>query len=208
VIPGPSDGASVTPACVRLRHWWDEGLCGLDGPVAGGEMERCSAVVQDLSAFTFDPPFNAERFCAQIAAVRGRALVRVALPQLGSPQAVWAQGLHTDYVLHGRGASPLHDAHLFLHGLGHVLLEHQGAAAVAAPADLDQLLPGLDRGSARRALRRVIYTPAEETAAEAFATRMLHRTGSWTAQHPLPGADAALLARMSSVLERRMSLTR
>ncbi|MEH0981499.1 hypothetical protein [Micromonospora sp. CPCC 205556] len=151
----------VTGACARLRRWW------LPPDPAG----RADAHDHLLDGIALPRPFDLRRFVAQLARSRGRRLVVTVAPtRLPEPRAIWCRGADADHIVVGRTRSGAHRDHLVLHGVGHMLLGHQGLPTVAGPL-ADFLGPGtLDR--LRGQLTRLTCTVEQERQAELFATRV------------------------------------
>lgn len=112
-------------------------------------------------------PFDLDAFCAEVAARRGRPLVRHAVPGLSAeaPCGLWVGTDRADHVFFDPGTSPLHAEHIVLHELAHILSGHSGGDAGIA-----RLFPDLDPAAVRRVLGRVSYTTAQEREAEMIAS--------------------------------------
>ncbi|SCF27890.1 hypothetical protein GA0074696_4028 [Micromonospora purpureochromogenes] len=162
--------------CVRLRRWWLP-ADPADGP---GEHDRL------LREITVPRPFDLRRFVLEVARARGRRLVVSSVPtRLPEPRAMWCRRGDTDHVLVGATPSRHHRDHLALHGIGHLLLGHQGVPAVAG-AIVEFLGAGtLDR--LRAQLTRLTCTDEQEREAELFATRVQLAAA---ADHRRPGAGS------------------
>ncbi|MEV3853130.1 hypothetical protein AB0J38_02265 [Streptomyces sp. NPDC050095] len=73
-----------------------------------------------------------------------------------------------DLIIFQRETTPLHQDHIVLHEVGHILADHQGL-----PVQADQwkgMLPGLGEGAIQRVLQRCTYGTQEEREAEMVAT--------------------------------------
>lgn len=134
---------------------------------------RCQARVRDL-ALEFPQPFSAEALCALIAEQRGRRLYLHPLPPLsgeGTPCGMWVATAAADHVYFEAATSPLHQDHIILHELAHMLCGHT--------------MPGLDEPTStdletapapalvQNALARTRYTSNDEQEAEMVASVIL-----------------------------------
>jgi hypothetical protein len=112
-------------------------------------------------------PFDLDAFCAEVAASRGRPLVRRPVPGLSAeaPCGMWIATDKADHVFYDPGTSPLHAEHIVLHELAHILCGHTGADGALA-----KLFPDLDPATVTRVLGRVSYTCEQEREAEMVAS--------------------------------------
>ena len=120
-------------------------------------------------------PFDLDAFCAEVAARRGRPLIRRAVPGLAAeaPCGMWIATDRTDHIFYDPGTSPLHAEHIVLHELAHILCDHSGSAGALA-----RLFPDLDPAAVRRVLGRVSYTTEQEREAEMLASLIRGRTAA------------------------------
>ena len=118
-------------------------------------------------------PFNLDAFCAEVAARRGRPLIRRPVPGLAAeaPCGMWIATDRTDHIFYDPGTSPLHAEHIVLHELAHILCDHSGSAGALA-----RLFPDLDPAAVRRVLGRVSYTTEQEREAEMVASLIRGRS--------------------------------
>jgi hypothetical protein len=123
-------------------------------------------------------PFDLDAFCAEVAASRGRPLVRRPVPGLSAeaPCGMWIATDKADHVFYDPGTSPLHAEHIVLHELAHILCGHSGADDAFA-----KLFPDLDPATVSRVLGRVSYTSEQEREAEMVASLIRGRAA------PQPG---------------------
>jgi hypothetical protein len=118
-------------------------------------------------------PFDIDAFCAEVAARRGRPLIRrpVAGLSADAPCGLWIGTAEADHVFYDPGTSPLHAEHIVLHELAHILSGHAGADGALA-----RLFPDLDPRTVHRVLGRVSYTTAQEREAEMMASLIRGRS--------------------------------
>lgn len=106
----------------------------------------------------------------------------------------------TDYVFYTIATPVLHQQHIVLHELGHLLCGHSGGCALQQSV-VGKFLPNLPVELVRRVLARSTYDETEEREAELFASLVLHRVGRSGPATGAGGADAAGLARLRSAFD-------
>lgn len=157
---------------------------------------RCEA---RLSGLTIPDPFDLAEFCAQLSRGRDRPIVLLPMALSGGGlSGLWIRVETGDYVVYEESTTPLHQVHIALHEIGHLLCEHRSVAPL--PADhLDRLFPTLDPDTVRRGLGRTGYSSDEESEAELLASLILQRTRV----RALPPAPAqAVPPQVAEVLRR------
>jgi hypothetical protein len=149
-----------------------------------GLRRRCE---QRLRHTRIPSPFDLDAFCGEVAARRGRPLIRRPVPGLSAdaPCGLWIGTDTTDHVFYDPGTSPLHAEHIVLHELAHILSGHEGSGGALA-----RLFPDLDPATVRRVLGRVSYTSAQEREAEMMASLIRGRS----AQPPRTTTDRVVEA--------------
>jgi hypothetical protein len=161
---------------------------------------RCEKVVD---AIEMPVPFDADELCARIATRRSRPidLRAMAMPADG-PCGVWVSTAGRDYILYERETSGLHQEHIKLHELGHLLSEHK-TTTVLAPETSKLLLPNLDPAVVNRILQRAHYSAAEEREAEMIASLILERANRWRPESEWAGPveAAGIRQRLGRALE-------
>ena len=128
---------------------------------------------RQLRGIRIPDPFDLDAFCEEIAARRGRPLLRTPVPGLAAeaPCGLWVGTAHADHVFYDPGTSPLHAEHIVLHELAHILCGHSGITGA-----LPQLFPDLDPATVTKVLGRVSYTSAQEREAEMMASLIRGRS--------------------------------
>ncbi|MFB9904770.1 ImmA/IrrE family metallo-endopeptidase [Allokutzneria oryzae] len=120
-------------------------------------------------------PFDAAAFVETLARQRGRPIELVELPTRPStPCGVLAATDRADYIFYAADTSALHQEHILLHELGHLLCGHAGDAVVDS-AVASVLVPNLSTDLVRRVLGRTSYSEEKEQEAELLASLILHR---------------------------------
>ncbi|MDM4723307.1 hypothetical protein QTQ03_28290 [Micromonospora sp. WMMA1363] len=137
---------------------------------------RCERI---LSGLDLPEPFDIDELCQRLGEQRGRPihLVPIELPP-GGACGMWASTAHFDAIFYQANTSPLHQAHIQAHEIGHMICDHSAIPVDGAGAAL--LLPGLDPALVRHMMERTDYTGREEREAEVLASLLLERTSSWT----------------------------
>jgi len=148
-------------------------------------------------------PFHLQAFCDRLQERRGRplSLRPVALPP-GSPSGVCVSTQATDYIFYEASTSSLHQEHIVLHEIGHLLWGHQTCMTGSEQA-LQLLLPSLDPRVVIRMLGRGDCAGITERQAELVATLIMQRAVRRLpipAQPPL-GEDAETITRLRCTLE-------
>ncbi|MGK5685439.1 hypothetical protein [Actinoplanes sp. URMC 104] len=136
-----------------------------------GLRRRCEARLRGVRV---PDPFDLDAFCDEVAARRGRPLIRRPVPGLSAdaPCGMWIGTPRADHVFFDPGTSPLHAEHIVLHELAHILSGHSGGDATLA-----RLFPDLDPATVSRMLGRVSYTSEQEREAEMMASLIRGRSG-------------------------------
>lgn len=172
-------------------------------------LRHCEAIVATVSLPT---PFTLDALCASIGGRRGRPLRLAAHPAAaGGPCGVWVCLPDEDIICIEPRTSPLHQAHVGLHEIAHILCGHDHAADHSG--DLGEhyalrLLPGLDPTVVRRVLGRSRYDTPQEREAEIVATLLSERV-VLEALNPIPtlGVDdphvAEVLLQLAQALGRK-----
>ncbi|MFF3333692.1 hypothetical protein ACFYWX_29785 [Streptomyces sp. NPDC002888] len=149
---------------------------------------RCHTLLKDIELPT---PFSVDALCAQLALRRGRHLYLHPLPEKTAGAGacgVWLATEDTDHVFFERRTSRLHQEHIVLHEVGHMLLDHRGTDP--AP-DLVGLLPDLSPRLVRRLLARTAYSTRQEQEAEMLASLIRVKAGHPFAAHRPPRPNEA-----------------
>lgn len=141
-------------------------------------------------------PFSVEELVGRIAAVRERPILlrAVELPADG-PSGMWIATRSADHICFATGTSPLHQEHIVLHELGHLLCGHESRQP-DPDTMLRFLMPSLDPAVVRSVLGRTAYSDPEERQAEMFAMLVLERADR------LPARKRPLSPELAEVLDR------
>ncbi|KOU57382.1 hypothetical protein ADK57_39270 [Streptomyces sp. MMG1533] len=121
-------------------------------------------------------PFTVEAFCSQLAQQRNRPLHLRPGPTRSAFAGicgVWIATAGEDYIFYEAQTSRLHQEHIILHEVGHMLLEHRihdEDARHEGMGSVEALLPDLRPRSIRRFFGRTDYTTWQEREAEMLAS--------------------------------------
>lgn len=117
-------------------------------------------------------PFELPAFTAGLSARLGRPVELLPLPA-GSRGTcgVLVSTDRAEYIGYPSDTTLLHQQHIVLHEVGHLLCGHQGTGTAA----VGTLVPHLSGELIHRVLGRDAYTDVQEQEAELFASLLLHR---------------------------------
>ena len=168
---------------------------------------------QLLGTLDVRPPLDVAGLCRKMGEVRGKPIRLVSHPiPVPGPFGAWISTAAADYILFQEETTPLHQDHIVLHELGHILAGHtsdeEDDALLAelypttAPDALRRRYPDIGPDAVRRALRRTSYDTEQEREAESVATIILEWASVLNIAAPRPseggarGMDTALGARV------------
>jgi len=160
---------------------------------------RCEARLEELD---LPVPFSARMLCSMLEDKRGRPIVLRPVTSTAGPWGLWVALPGADLIFFEQATTPLHQEHIILHELCHLVCDHQ--APTIAPAEVHQLLfPDLQIETIERVLRRAGYTGEEEQEAEILASLILERFPLADSNEEMESdpKEAELLKRLASSLE-------
>lgn len=154
---------------------------------------RCRARLDELD---LPRPFDVRALCADLGSRRGRPveLVEMTLPP-GAPSGLWLSTGERDYIVYEHATSPLHQEHIILHELSHMLCGHTSASTLGEEQHASRLFPQLDPGMIRRVLGRDGYPSEEEQEAEMLASMILRRAERYRRAPRVTDSAAAVSLR-------------
>jgi hypothetical protein len=159
-----------TPLCLRL--WAVPWYSSVPALPLRPLRRRCKDLIRE---FKVPKPFDLGQFKRELERVRNRRIQFVPVKTTSkSPCGLWLAAGDTDYVFFEAATSPLHQVHIALHELGHMLWEHQGISPFTADY-LTHAMPTLDPAAMQRVLGRTTFSASEEQEAEMFATMVGER---------------------------------
>lgn len=141
-------------------------------------------------------PFDVSALCATLGRQRGRPIHLMPAALTDGLSGLWISTEHADYLVFEQATSPVHQEHIILHELGHLLCRHEGITSSSGGTRLARA------GSPRRSCR---YSVNDEVEAELVASLLRNRSGGSAATADAPtGAPAAnpcgALARLENAL--------
>jgi hypothetical protein len=165
-------------------------------------MDR-ARLLDAVASLDVPDPFDINELVRRVAQRRGRPITLRAL-RIGpdGPSGLWIALRDADLICHEADTNAVHQAHIVLHELGHMLCGHDSAGA-SPESVLRFLLPTLDPAAVSRVLHRGSYHDDEEREAERFATLVRQRAGQLPllATTPVPAEDEVVLRRIEAALE-------
>jgi hypothetical protein len=148
---------------------------------------RYDAIVRNLD---LPVPFDVRALAADLAARRGRPLILSPVVKWPGPSGLWVASPAADYIFYEQATSALHQQHIILHELSHLLCGHT-PVTVAETGVPRLLFPGIRPDAVERLLRRTGYSATDEQEAELVASLIWERAA---AQAPAEDAPAAPVA--------------
>ncbi|MGW7367116.1 hypothetical protein ACWGI8_27700 [Streptomyces sp. NPDC054841] len=109
------------------------------------------------------------------------------------PTGIWLATDSGDYVLYDAQTSPLHQEHIILHEIGHLVCDHRSGGR---DQQLYRRIDLADSESIRQALPRSRYSDLQEQEAEMIATLVLESVG----RIPAPTLLSGMLAGLESAM--------
>jgi hypothetical protein len=163
---------------------------------------RCEARARSLR---LPEPFDVRLFADALATSRGRPIFLKPVVSQAGPWGLWAATSSADYIFFESDTTPLHQEHMILHELSHLICGHRSLSTMD-PALREELFPDLSAKTLRRVLGRAAYTSADEQEAEFLASVLLERIASSRhSEMPLASAQAPdsaeILYRLATTLQ-------
>lgn len=148
-----------------------------------------------LHGIEIPDPFDLTAFCVALAEQRGRPIRLLPFERYDAdaPSGLWVQAEDADYIYFENDTTRLHQQHIVLHEIGHMLAGHLEDPSASA-SYRERYLPNLDPAMLRRILGRTSYTAEQEQEAEWFA-RELGRRISAQVEADSAGRDAITRAQ-------------
>jgi hypothetical protein len=161
---------------------------------------ECEAIIGHLN---IPVPFRLRTFCDRLEKQRKRPIfLRPTVLPPGSPSGLCVSTQAADYIFFEISTTALHQEHIVLHEIGHLLWGHETTLAVSEQA-LRLLMPALDPRVVTCMLGRGECTGVAEQQAELVATLIMQRVARRPPDltHPVSAEDAETIARLSRTLE-------
>jgi hypothetical protein len=162
---------------------------------------RCHQRVSDLLQHTGMPrPWDINEFLDRLERYRGRDIDLCAVPwTTGSNSGAWRQHRDHDVIAYPANTSGIHQDHIILHEIGHMISAHRGRC-VLSDDDAQRLAPGLTPAGFAHLLDRS-HAEIEEHEAEMIASLIHHqiRQRQPVVTEVLSPAAAHLLSRVEDI---------
>jgi len=155
---------------------------------------RCQAVIDQLA---LPHPLSVEVLCRHLAALRKRPLRLHPLPPEAATTGTCGLWLATDaedHIFYEQRTALLHQEHIVLHEIGHLLFDHK-MLALDGEAGWVMLLPDLDMSAVQQLLHRTNYATDQEQEAELFASLLGTRISE-----PWPQRPVGVLGRLEAAM--------
>lgn len=159
--------------CVRLVL-----VMSQDRDVTPSQQRDLAARCQELAtALPLPSPWDLEAFIAELAELRGRPieLRRVSSVESDSPCGALISLADRD-VIGYLPSTPLHEEHIILHEVGHLVCGHSDTKLADSPL-VAALVPDLPRELVQSVLGRSAFDATTEQEAELVASLYLYRAG-------------------------------
>lgn len=166
--------------------------------------------LQDLGIY---PPLDVEELCQALSKRRRRPLyLRPAPLERPGPSGLWVEYADMDVILYQQETTRLHQEHIILHEVGHILVAEDEEATGQAAEETDEeqdhdvfvegwanMLPVFDPEMIKRVARRCSYQDGEECTVELVATTILE----WSSLLTPLSKDPSLRRVESALGDRR-----
>lgn len=168
-------------------------------PAADAFRQRGAARLQEIP---LPSPFDVELFSEEVATRRGRPIVLRSWSNPNGLLGLYVPGATTDLIMYEQDTSPLHQEHIILHELSHLLCNHQPVVVVDTELAI-LMLRRLPTSTIRRALRRANYSSADDQEAEVLASLILERANKIGHAQPvrLDRGRHGALGRLAEIME-------
>lgn len=133
----------------------------------GRDLQKVIRAIEDLE-FDF-ADFDIERFVRHVAHRRSRTILLNAVKLDEGITGLCASGPIHDYIFYKRDTPALHQTHIILHEIGHIVLNHAPTSLDFGDLTVDAIVRQL------RNLSRLTLTPDIEWEAEQFAFQVQSR---------------------------------
>ena len=153
-----------------------------------------------LDGMALPEPFELEALCDQLGQQRGRPILVTEAPMPAGMYGAWIATAAADYIFVEQATSPVHQEHIVLHELGHLLCAHEPGSVLADQTTT--LLPNLSGEMVRRVLGRTTYSADEEREAELLASLISQKAARAEVPRPQRTEGSDVLRRLEETLGR------
>ncbi|MFI0742518.1 hypothetical protein ACH4PU_31240 [Streptomyces sp. NPDC021100] len=179
--PHPIGAAAQQPVAMGKRRW----RARRSRPGVR-ELER--RLRQELRELEIQPPLDVEALCRALGRRWDRdiELQPAPLPKPG-PLGLLVETPEADIILYQQETTRLHQDHIILHEVGHMLADHD-----SDETELPSPVPGVEPGDVRKVFKRCSYDNQQECDAELVATIILEWALVLDRVTPPPSADPSV----------------
>jgi hypothetical protein len=153
---------------------------------------RCWKILEDLHV---PQPYSLDAIIRWIESLRDRPLVLKKLPRqvaCAGACGLWLGTDEADFLFYETRTAPVHQEHIILHEIGHMLCDHHQASDSDLDSGLDSLLSDLQPHLIKRLMACTSYTTDEEREAEMLAS-LMHSSG-------MPPRSGGAMGRLGALL--------
>ncbi|MFJ2110686.1 MULTISPECIES: hypothetical protein [unclassified Streptomyces] len=147
-------------------------------------------------------PFSLDVLCCRIEKLRKKPLHLHPLPREGAAAGVcglWLATSGADHIFYESQTSRLHQEHIILHEIGHILFEHNEQWQSVGDG-IGKKLPDLDPGRVQYFLGRTNYNARQEQEAEMLASLIRMSAYKSHGSQPHGAQPQGSLAKIESAL--------
>lgn len=163
---------------------------------------ECAALV---AALWLPDPFDLPEFCSWFGRRQGREIVLLSHEMaVGGLCGTWMRTAKADYVFYEASTSKLHQTHIVLHELAHILRRHVPGSELSKDL-VRSIAPGIKVSDVFRVLGRDSYNDDDEFEAELIATLILRRIGRQRVREAPKATNPTaeeIIARITNSLSR------
>jgi hypothetical protein len=170
-------------------------LPGRKGMALRQVRQQCEARLQSL---VLPVPFDLNVLRVNLAAQRGRPMVFRPMPLVGEVTGLWVGLSSVDIIVYSPVPSRLHQEHIIVHEIGHVLCGHRPVLTDVDVETIAFLAGELDILDVKIGVQQHVrfrgpYTSEEEQEVEVLASLIMDRMQHDRATPPLPERLEAVL---------------
>ncbi|GAB3492134.1 hypothetical protein [Amycolatopsis cihanbeyliensis] len=164
---------------------------------------RSEARVRELERSVGIPvPLDVDQLVDRLEQHRGRPIdLYPTARAAGGTCGMWVREADRDVIVYAAQTSSLHQDHIILHEVGHMIAEHEGECLLSV-GDAARMAPHVRPELIEHLFARSAYSSEDEQEAEMIASLLWQQAGSRRAQltdRPLPPEVAERMARVKDI---------